>query len=244
MPFSRSGPATQEESNKNSWNRVKQLLVQLLKEGKKWPACTELILITSFQGGRTFLFTWCKLKLTWEEGQDVISWDLPCHKFSEWPQQNRKTFCFCVYRFIGLELIDTLTYKYIESTQRRKNRLRLSQTLCGLHTFSNKIKYLAVDTTSIKAFYHAFIDHLPMLGMFWWNSRTRKRTQTQTLPWGRRAKEQPIPIECDSGSPRKTLQCHWHRVTPSPILGSAKAIPGQGLERWTEISWGQGKSAF
>lgn len=148
MPFSRSGPATQEESNKNSWNRVKQLLAQLLKEGKKWPAYTELILIPSFLIGRRFLFTWQKLRLTWEEGLEAISWDLPCHKFSEWPQQNRKTFWFCIYRFIGLELIDTLTCKYIENTQRKKHRLHLSQTLCGLHTFSNKIKCLPLHTTS------------------------------------------------------------------------------------------------
>lgn len=106
MPFSRSGSATQEESNKNSWNRVKQLLVQLWKEGKKWPAYTVLILITSFHGGRTFPFTWHALKLTWEEGQEAISWDLSCHKFSEWPRQSCKTFCFCVHKFIGLELID------------------------------------------------------------------------------------------------------------------------------------------
>lgn len=59
--------------------------------------------------------------------------------------QNLLVLCL---QIIGLELIDTLTCKYIENTQRKKHRLYLSQTLCGLQTFSNKIKCLAVHTTS------------------------------------------------------------------------------------------------
>lgn len=55
----------------------------LYRKAKKSSAHTLLIPMTSFYGGSTFLFTWHELKLTSEKEQEVISWALPSHKFSE-----------------------------------------------------------------------------------------------------------------------------------------------------------------